>query len=499
MSSKRTFRRFPVLSSLLLAVFIVAFAAAYSYRDHALFTEYARVTVIREGNTLLSGLHSWINRGRIRSVNLVGLTNATMYVCRNSSARIYSFVMPNMEIFDAGPKELPLRYLEELKDKSFPTNGFKAFHFTSKDKRFVLFCTPVFPLSQRRGPNGTLLSNAENTSEEEERQNELLSRRRGDIRHFCRIMTGRSCHLELLRMTSDDLPFVIIGIPTETYSAFVNPRRVHGLIFLSVFAVATFLLIFFVSFAREKRSVEHSLEIAEQENEKLQNEKIFNDRLVTIGRAAAAIAHDLRNPLSSIRGFIELFKKHADETGDEVYAKHTTVMLREIDRLNNRITGILNFAKPDTLNLQRCQIKDFLDQLAAMEDTDARSRGIDLIIDLGSDLPDVMLDEAVFMRAALNLCVNAYDAMPYGGELRIRCRRSGDMLSVAFQDSGSGIDPEIMDHIFDPFITSKAEGSGLGLASVEKAVTEHKGTISARNAAGGGAIFEILLPEATDN
>ena len=202
--------------------------------------------------------------------------------------------------------------------------------------------------------------------------------------------------------------------------------------------------------------------------------------------------------MSSIRGFIELFKKHAEETKDEVYEKHSDVMLREIDRLNNRITGILNFAKPDTLNLRQCQIKEFLDQLVAMEDSDAQSRGVDLVIDLGTDLPDVMLDEAVFMRAALNLCVNAYDAMPYGGELRIRCRRSGDFLSVAFQDSGSGIKPDIMEHIFDPFITSKAEGSGLGLASVEKAVTEHKGTITARNAAGGGAIFEILLPGVTD-
>ncbi len=508
MSQKKKFRRFPVLSSLFLAVLIVAFAAAYSYRDHALFTEYARITAVREGNTLLSGLHSWINRGRIRSVNVEGLTNATRYVCRNSSARIYSFVMPNMEIFDAGPKELPMRYLEELKDKSFPTNGFKAFHFTSGDGRFVLFCAPVFPLydysSLRRSP-GTLLSSAAQmgvpaANDEEnlqERQNEMLNRRRGDIRHFCRILTGRSCHLELLKMTSDDLPLVIIGLPTETYSAFLNPRRVHGLIFLSVFAVATFLLIFFVSFTREKRSVERSLQIAEQENAALQSEKIFNDRLVTIGRAAAAIAHDLRNPLSSIRGFIELFKKHADEIGDEVYAKHTTVMLREIDRLNNRITGILNFAKPDTLNLRRCQIKDFLDQLVAMEDTDARSRGVDLVVDLGPDLPEIMLDDAVFMRAALNLCVNAYDAMPYGGELRIRCRRQGDALSIAFQDTGSGIDPEIIDHLFDPFITSKAEGSGLGLASVEKAVTEHKGTITARNAAGKGAIFEIILPAAS--
>lgn len=496
MTSPRLVRRLPLFSSLFLAVLIVTVAFSYSYRDHALFTEYARMTAIREGNTLLSGFHSWVGRGRFRDMSLDDFTNATMYVCRNSSASIYSFLMPNMQVFNAGMNELPMHYLAELRDRSVPTNGFRAFHFTSGDGKYVLFCTPVFTYylnsSARRNPG---VNSYASPSEE---NGDILNRRRADIRYFCRLLTGSSCHFELLNMKGDDLPLAIIGIPTETYSAFVNPRKIHGFIFLAIFAVITFFLIFIVSFTREKRSVERSLQIAEERNAALQSEKIFNDRLVTIGRAAAAIAHDLRNPLSSIRGFIELFKKHAEETKDEVYEKHSDVMLREIDRLNNRITGILNFAKPDTLNLRQCQIKEFLDQLVAMEDSDAQSRGVDLVIDLGTDLPDVMLDEAVFMRAALNLCVNAYDAMPYGGELRIRCRRSGDFLSVAFQDSGSGIKPDIMEHIFDPFITSKAEGSGLGLASVEKAVTEHKGTITARNAAGGGAIFEILLPGVTD-
>lgn len=489
MSDPKTARRFPVFSSLILALLIVAVASLYSYRDHKQFTEYAKVTAVREGRTLLLGFHNWVGRGRLRNVALSDFTNATMYVCRNSSAKIYSFVMPNSEIFNAGMKNLPVRYLEELQDKSFPTNDFKEISFISADGRYILFCTPVFAYylspSTRRG------ASVQNSGEDAAEQQ---NRRRLDIRYFCRLLIGTSCHVELRNMKGDDLPMVIIGIPTDTFTAFLKPRRVHALIFLAVFAVLTFFLIFIVSSTREKRSVERSLMAAEERNAALQSEKIFNDRLVTIGRAAAAIAHDLRNPLSSIRGFIELFQKHAEETNDEVYAKHTGVMLREIDRLNNRITGILNFAKPDTLNLKPCDIGDVLEQLRAMEDRDAASRGVDLVIDLGPDLPRVMLDESVFMRAALNLCVNAYDAMPYGGELRIRCRRKEQYLSIAFQDSGEGIKPEIMEHIFDPFITSKAEGSGLGLASVEKAVTEHKGTISARNSAQGGAIFEILLP-----
>lgn len=489
MSDPKVVRRFPVFSSLILALLIVAVASLYSYRDHKQFTEYAKMTAIREGRTLLLGFHNWVGRGRLRNVSLGDFTNATEYVCRNSSARIYSFVMPNTEIFNAGTKELPVKYLAQMQDKSFPTNGFKEISFVTSDGRYILFCTPVFAyyLMPTNRKNVGIQGAGEDAAE-------LLNRRRLEIRYFCRLLIGTSCHVELRNMKGDDLPMVIIGIPTDTYTAFLNPRRVHALIFLAVFAVLTFFLIFIVSFTREKRSVERSLRAAEEQNAALQSEKIFNDRLVTIGRAAAAIAHDLRNPLSSIRGFIELFKKHAEETDDEVYAKHTGVMLREIDRLNNRITGILNFAKPDTLKLKPCQIKEVLDQLVAMEDRDAASRGVDLVIDLGPDLPDVMLDDSVFMRAALNLCVNAYDAMPYGGELRIRCRRKGQYLSIAFQDSGEGIKPDIMEHIFDPFITSKAEGSGLGLASVEKAVTEHKGTISARNSAQGGAIFEILLP-----
>ncbi|MBR5945642.1 hypothetical protein IKZ80_00995, partial [bacterium] len=196
MTNPRLVRRLPLFSSLFLAVLIVAVAFSYSYRDHALFTEYARMTAIREGNTLLTSFHSWVGRGRFRDMSLEDFTNVTLYVCRNSSASIYSFLMPNMQVFNAGMKELPMRYLAELKDKSIPTNGFRAFHFTSKDGRYMLFCTPVFTYylnsGTRRVPGVNSYSNAA------EENSDVQNRRRGDIRYFCRLLTGSSCHFELM-------------------------------------------------------------------------------------------------------------------------------------------------------------------------------------------------------------------------------------------------------------------------------------------------------------
>ena len=516
MSFLRVKRRLPVLSSLALAILIVALAAAYSYRDHAAFSEYAKQTTVREGKALLSSMHRWLEWSRARNMNLEMLTNAVGRACRGSSAQIYSFVTPDMEIFDAGLEPLPTAYLAEISEKSFPTNGFKYLNFVTGDGHYMLFLAPVFPnyiarvlqdgqaagLNVRaRGSSLSLDNNfyfdGDKTADDSlslRYWNEQLAQRRRDVRQFCRILSGRSCQLELAKMEGDDLPMVIIGIPTSTYLAYLTPRRTHALISLAFFSVATFCLIFFVTMVRERRSAERSLAEARQENEKLQGEKIFNDRLVTIGRAAAAIAHDLRNPLSSIRGFIELFAKHAKEIGDKVYAEHTDVMLREIDRLNSRITGILNFAKPENIDLKPREIGEVLQQLKMLEDSEAAARGVDLVIDLGKNLRPVMLDEAVFMRAALNLCVNAFDAMPYGGELRILARDGGEELILTFIDNGQGIAPELLDRLFAPFVTSKAEGSGLGLASVDKAITAHKGTITARNVAGGGAAFEIHLP-----
>jgi PAS domain S-box-containing protein len=217
--------------------------------------------------------------------------------------------------------------------------------------------------------------------------------------------------------------------------------------------------------------------------------------LAAVGQLAASIAHELRNPLSSIKGAAQLLR--------EQYSDHLTIIefldiiLEEVDSLSKLTTEFLDYARPMQLELRPTDVNDVVRktlQLMFMQINDSR---VALSENLAQDLPTIEIDDKQIEQVLRNIILNALQAMPGGGSLEIatcahRGHAGGVELTVA--DTGSGIPPEKLDRIFTPFYTTKTKGTGLGLSVVRRIVENHGGRIDVASEEGKGSTFSIILP-----
>lgn len=220
------------------------------------------------------------------------------------------------------------------------------------------------------------------------------------------------------------------------------------------------------------------------------------EKLAAIGQLAAGVAHEIRNPLSSIRGFAYLLGRgYGTGTSEREYAD---VMVREIDRINHVVADLLNFARPMALEPVASRITDIIDHVISLVSADAKENGIDIRVDVESDLQPMMLDPNMVTQALLNLMLNALHALDKGGTITIRVSSSESGKGVRFQveDDGAGIDPAMQDKIFDPFYTTRERGTGLGLAIVRKIAENHDGHVEVESPPPGetkGTCVTLLL------
>ena len=225
------------------------------------------------------------------------------------------------------------------------------------------------------------------------------------------------------------------------------------------------------------------------------------DRLAAIGELSAGIAHEIRNPLASISGSIEMLQNELKL--DKEHKRLMQLIMRESDRLNCIITDFLEFARMRPPTKRKTDIgKCIEDVLALIGNSASFGCGIDVELDQRAVGGQVRIDEEQIRQVFLNLCINACEAMGGHGKLRIETRiTDDDQLSVAFQDEGSGIEAGDLDHLFAPFFTTKDGGTGLGLAIANKIIEAHGGRIIYRNLQQGGAEFRVMLPaiETTEN
>ena len=229
-----------------------------------------------------------------------------------------------------------------------------------------------------------------------------------------------------------------------------------------------------------------------REIKELQEKVRRAERLASLGRLAAGIAHEIRNPLSSIRGFAHYFQGKFDpETKDVKYAK---AMVGEIDRLNRIIEALLDFARPAAPELQPCSIEDVLDHVLQLVQTDVNAKEVKVVTDIEDDIPNVMLDRDQMIQAFLNILLNAVNAVDKGGEISVSIYMEMDTLQIGVSDTGSGIPSEDIPRVFDPFFTTKKGGTGLGLAIVHRIIENHDGEIGVDSKAGEGTTFTIRLP-----
>ncbi len=230
------------------------------------------------------------------------------------------------------------------------------------------------------------------------------------------------------------------------------------------------------------------------------------DRLKSLETIAGGFAHEIRNPLTSIKTFIQLAPERKDDL--DFIGEFSRIVMDDVYRIERLIEEILDYARYMEPKLTEEDVNDIVSSCLYFIDVKADSRGIKIEKELASDLPRVMLDRQQIKQVFLNLFLNALDAMSAGGGfLRVRTRmlkRSGgkSWVQIETEDTGEGIPEVNLEHIFDPFFTTKHEsgeheGTGLGLTIVHQIVQEHHGEIKVQSALGKGTTFLVNLPALT--
>lgn len=219
------------------------------------------------------------------------------------------------------------------------------------------------------------------------------------------------------------------------------------------------------------------------------------DRLAAVGKLSAGIAHEIRNPLASISGSIELLKNELSL--DSANERLMEIILREVNRLNTLISDFLLFARPIKVSERKINVSEIVSEIISLF---RRGKDVDGRIKIETQLEDdlvISCDSKQLRQVFWNLIKNAIQAMPEGGVLRVSSRWSSlrpKKAEVSVQDSGNGIPYENVSRLFDPFFTTKTEGSGLGLALVYQIVQNHRGDITVQSQPGEGSTFRVVLP-----
>jgi len=218
-----------------------------------------------------------------------------------------------------------------------------------------------------------------------------------------------------------------------------------------------------------------------------------SDRLAALGQLAAGLAHELRNPLGTIRASAEMLTRSV-ASENEVAREVAGFISEEVDRTNSLVTRFLDFVRPLELRRAPADLAQVLDRSVAMVEREAAAREVTVYKNYSPDIPPFPLDAELMERVFYNLLANAAQATAPGGAVTVKTRPAGDNAEISIIDRGEGIDPKLMETIFNPFFTTKADGVGLGLAICSKIVDQHGGTIAVESELGKGSVFRVCLP-----
>jgi PAS domain S-box-containing protein len=223
-----------------------------------------------------------------------------------------------------------------------------------------------------------------------------------------------------------------------------------------------------------------------------------SERLAALGRITAGVAHEVKNPLNSMRLWLENLKESLSfdgfYDGDGPSRQAVQVLDKEIDRLDQVVKRFLDFTRPMDVRLEATQLAELLHEVLEVAKPQLQQSNIQIAQLLPIDVPEVYVDRALLKQAVLNLVLNASEAMPDGGQLRMVLSRRGEMAEITVGDTGNGIPPENQQKIFQLFFTTRPGGSGIGLASTFRIVQLHNGSIDFTSEVGRGTTFRIELP-----
>jgi signal transduction histidine kinase len=220
----------------------------------------------------------------------------------------------------------------------------------------------------------------------------------------------------------------------------------------------------------------------------IHNDMRQKEKLAVIGQMATAIAHEIKNPLSSLKGFTQL-QQEKDKGDDQYYP----IMLNEIDRINAIVTDLLILGKPNTAIKNPSNLLDIIQYVITVINPHAQRKDIDFNLER-FDSPVILGDENHLKQVFINLIKNAMEAMPEGGTVALQSENLGDFVEISVIDEGCGIDPETLAKLGEPFYTTKQNGNGLGLMVTKKIIEEHGGEFAIFSELGAGTTVKISLP-----
>ena len=261
----------------------------------------------------------------------------------------------------------------------------------------------------------------------------------------------------------------------------LEQRSEHFFISMTVDVIVVSILLVIVD-RKQRRLVEVNQQLA------------HNEKVATLGRVAAQVAHEVRNPLAGLLLYSEHLKSKIDGKLPNGDVQLIDKIIGTINNLTATTEQILNFARPVTLAPRRVDLNEVARDVIELLSTEISAHSIEVKLELDSAPVSGMLDEPSIRATTLNLVLNAVQAMPAGGHLTISTSNSGDKLLMVISDTGSGMSPDQIKQIFEPFSTTKSRGLGLGMPYAQKIIQQHGGQIVVESQPGKGTDVRIELP-----
>lgn len=228
----------------------------------------------------------------------------------------------------------------------------------------------------------------------------------------------------------------------------------------------------------------------------LETEMARRERLATMGNMAAAVAHEIRNPLNAVSMGLQRLGAEFQPADAQEYRRLLGVVRGEVGRLNTIVEEFLSLARPVPLALVPVKADEVLRELGVLLEPEAAKRGVRIVVEAPTGLPPVLADRARLTQVLLNLGLNAVEAMPTGGTLTLGAAPAGEQLALTVADTGDGISPDVRPRLFEPYVTTKPRGLGLGLAIARRIMEDHGGRIEVASESGRGSRFTVVLPRA---
>ena len=219
-----------------------------------------------------------------------------------------------------------------------------------------------------------------------------------------------------------------------------------------------------------------------------------SERLAALGKITAGVAHEVKNPLNSMRLWLENLKESLPPDREPAAQQAVQVLDKEIDRLDAVVKRFLDFTRPIEVKLESTNLGELLSDVMNVAQPQLQKARVTVEESLGTAVPEVWADRDLLKQAVLNLVLNALEAMPNGGQLKLALKRRGELAEISVSDTGKGIPPENQQKIFQLFFTTRPGGSGIGLATTFRIVQLHNGSIDFQSEAGRGTTFRIELP-----